>query len=481
MSFVLSAAGLGVHEIEQRLALEARHANLLHVVDVHSIADDRALWMNRLNYAREELAIQCPSSVVLWMYSEEVDDFAKLAPDLWAWRRGVYEFTGGGDGENTGPLQSEQYDRVEDAARVLSESEMARVAAVGAEVTRGGSSIGRRRGSPSRMRLAQNRGQRALDDHEYDRARSHFTEALDQAQSIGDQRAIGEIHGAIGRTFEAQGDLGLALKRYREAASVLEDTGNVRAHGVALGDVARALKLRGSNDDAYALYRRVLATFEDIGELREQAIVLGGMARIHLQRGELNDAEQLYDRAIQIAEGVGDEYGRAILVGEKARISERRGNLEQALALQQEQRRYFEEIGDKRELAVVLGDLARIRRRRGEIDRALALDTARLEINRAIGNEVGAANALWAIGRDRSRKNPEEGLVLLKESYQMCVESGLSEAIVTVGRDLAQTLIVLGRVANARAVLENVRDALQALGRNEEALEVRENLDRLGS
>lgn len=485
VSFVLSAAGLGVRELEQKLALEASRTNLIHVIDVHSIVDDRDLWMNRLNYAREALANDCPASVVLWMYDEEVDDFARLAPDLWAWRRGVYEFTGGDDGKNTRPLQSEKYeqhDRVEELAGVFPESGMAvEATAVEAEVTRGGSSVKGGPASASRMRLAQVRGERALYDQEYDRARSHFTKALDQAQRIGDQRAIGQIYSFIGRTFEAQGNLGLALRRYRQAASVLEDAGDVRVHGVALGDVARALQLQGSNNEAYGLYRRLLATFEDIGELREQSIVLAGMARIDFQRGEFNEAEQRYDQAIQITEAVGDQHGKAILLGEKARILERRGNLEQALALQQEQRRYFEEIEDKRELAVVLGDLARIRRTRGEIDRALALDAARLEIHRTLGNKLGAANALWAIGRDRSRKNPEEALVLLKESYQICVESGQSEAIVTVGRDLAQTLIVLGRVANARAVLENVRDVLQALGQNEEALEVEETLERLGS
>ena len=60
---------------------------------VLSSARERTGFLPVLNYKRENLQRAVPAPVVLWMPEFALQLIIRGAPDLWAWRSGVFEFT----------------------------------------------------------------------------------------------------------------------------------------------------------------------------------------------------------------------------------------------------------------------------------------------------------------------------------------------------------------------------------------------------
>jgi hypothetical protein len=86
----LSDKILDVAMLEERLVNNARRDPVVHVIG-------RAGWLDAgrweaLNLRRERLAAEARARLVFWLDGEAIALAPRHAPDLWAWRGGVYAF-----------------------------------------------------------------------------------------------------------------------------------------------------------------------------------------------------------------------------------------------------------------------------------------------------------------------------------------------------------------------------------------------------
>jgi hypothetical protein len=92
-------------------ALEAALADLAKDHDAIQVTGANA-WLTEprwraLNIRREALAERAPARLLLWLAPEQVARMPDLAPDLWAWRSGVFAFDSEPDGARATPMPAD--------------------------------------------------------------------------------------------------------------------------------------------------------------------------------------------------------------------------------------------------------------------------------------------------------------------------------------------------------------------------------------
>lgn len=82
-------------DLEIRLTELARDHAVIHLTGLESwlFPLDAPTRATGFNYHRETIADNCPAALLLWLTEPDIRDFAVQAPDMWAWRAGVVDFS----------------------------------------------------------------------------------------------------------------------------------------------------------------------------------------------------------------------------------------------------------------------------------------------------------------------------------------------------------------------------------------------------
>lgn len=81
--------------LETRLTELARDHAVIHLTGLENwlFPHDAPTRVTGFNYHRETIAENCPAALLLWLTEPDIRDFAVQAPDMWAWRAGVLDFS----------------------------------------------------------------------------------------------------------------------------------------------------------------------------------------------------------------------------------------------------------------------------------------------------------------------------------------------------------------------------------------------------
>ena len=219
-------ANFAAAEAELR-RLAAGH-EAIHVVGGESWFDDTR-WQT-FNIRREAVARDVPARLLLWLRAEPISRLARLAPDLWAWRAGVFSFA-----VADAPLPQVPAARTGAFdTRPLPERSK-RIAALGAYLKS-------EPPPPDDIRLP------LLDEMaglyfmlgDLDAAlRIRQQEQLPVYEKLGDVREAAITRGRIADILQARGDLDAALRiREHEELPVYEKLGDVRSAAITRGQIA---------------------------------------------------------------------------------------------------------------------------------------------------------------------------------------------------------------------------------------------------
>ena len=83
-------------KLEKQLKTLSPSSSAIHIVGFENwrIAQEaEAERFKGWNYHREQIAECCQTTLMLWLLEHDVKDFALHAPDMWAWRSDVLDFT----------------------------------------------------------------------------------------------------------------------------------------------------------------------------------------------------------------------------------------------------------------------------------------------------------------------------------------------------------------------------------------------------
>ncbi len=311
--------------LEVELRQLATDHGAIHLIGVDGWFDE-GCWRD-FNTRREAIAFGVPVRLVIWLSAETMARAIILAPDLWAWRGGVYAFT-------TLPVSSRE--SLQPHADLIDPRTLA----------------------------------------ERCRRIAVLRESLSAEPPLDDE-ILGLLWDELAGLLASIGELDEALRiRREEQLPVYERLGDMRERAVTLAKIASILQVRGELDEALRICRKdVLPAFEQLRDVRSRAVTLGQIADVLQARGELDEALRIYQKEqLPAFEQLGDVRERTVALGKIAGILQARGELNEALRIyQEEELPTYERLGDVWLRAVTLGKIADVLQARGELDEALRI------------------------------------------------------------------------------------------------------------
>ncbi len=311
--------------LEVELSQLATDHGAIHLTGVDGWFDE-GRWRD-FNTRREAIAFGVPVRLVIWLSAEIMARAIVLAPDLWAWRGGVYAFT------------------------ILP-------------------------ASPREIPQPQI----GLIDPRTLAERCHRIAVLREtlsSESPLDDEILGLLWVELAGLLASIGELDEALWIFREnVLPIYERLGDVRSRTVTLGMIADVLQARGEWDEALRIRREEeLPVYERLGDVRARAVTPGRIADVSPGRGEWEESLRIRrEKELQVYERLGDVRERAVTQGKIADVLQDRGELDKALRIYREDvLPAFERLGDVRARAVTLGMIADVLQARGEWDEALRI------------------------------------------------------------------------------------------------------------
>jgi tetratricopeptide (TPR) repeat protein len=320
--YVVGAGVSDVRALEDELATVADDCQLIHLVGDQTWFDDLddPRW-EELNLRREAFFKRIPVKLVFWLTPSRVAQLARGAPDLWAWRGGVYDFALGSNPTAPAPRLTESFAH-RDAAGVLGAGR--RIAELRGAL---------RSSLPDELRLP------ALDELATLEQR---VGNLDEALSIrrdqelpsyerrGDARSAAVTRGKIADILQTRGELDEALRIHREEQlPVYEKLGDTRSAAITWVKIADLLRAGGENDEALRVFReQTLPVFERLGDIRAAAMTQGRIADILETRGEHDEALRIRsEEELPVYERLGDVRSAATT---RKQIADARGRVDDA-------------------------------------------------------------------------------------------------------------------------------------------------------
>jgi tetratricopeptide (TPR) repeat protein len=453
---VLSAAGLSVNRLplsgriddvpalEARLVNNAGKAQVVHVIGRPGWFT-AARW-DAFNARRERVAAQAKARLVFWLDAPAIELASRGAPDLWAWRGGVYAFV-----DESGP-----------AAVAATEARLAQSARPAGPDTRSATQRYRRMAdirawleahpdAPDDLQVSplDELGRLLYEAGEYDEALAHWREReLPLHRRRGDEKALAITVGQIADVLQARGQFDEALRIRREQElPVYEKLGDLRAVAVTHGQIADVLQARGQLDEALRIRREeVLPAFERLGDERACAVIQGRIADLLQARGELDEALRIRrEKELPVYEKLGDARSVAVTQGKFADVLQARGQLDEALRIRREEELpVYEKLGDVYSRAVSQSKIADVLQARGQADEALRIRREVVPVFDRLGDVRERAVTQWKIGIQLLELQPPQrqaAQALLDAAYADLKRLGLPEA-----EDLASQVPTLGLV-----------------------------------
>ncbi|XOF33358.1 MAG: tetratricopeptide repeat protein [Candidatus Electrothrix sp. YB6] len=275
----------------------------LHLINLEALprAEQQAFFKG-LNYHREHLARTCSGILLFWLPDHLINQLAVEAPDFWAWREQVLDFS-----VPVEPVERMTVDWVKSWNLELS-------------------------GKQERIK--------EIEDFLARPAEEPSLTAADL------KRELGNLYESIGEYTEAKKILEAAVDEYGQL-----DEAQARAS--ARRDLAELLATQGDPDQALIMLReQVLPVFRQLNNVQEEAETKDRIADIFERRGELDAALRIREQEIlPFVERLGDLRNKAVTMGKIADILETRGQLDDALKIrEQEELTIYDRIGDVREL-----------------------------------------------------------------------------------------------------------------------------------
>lgn len=439
---VLRKAGLQVSQVplgravpdvptlEKRLVASAGRYDVVHVLGARDWFDTQA-W-DAFNVRRERIAATVKARLVFWLDPDSIALASQGAPDLWAWRAGVYAFHPAASAAVVLPkFTMDGLTPPDDPVLLRPMADKHRRIA---EIR---SWLAEHPESPDDLLVAplKELGQllRAVGDPNATLAHLREQE-LPLHRRRQDEANIAITMGDIADVLQTQGELDEALRIYREEQlPVFEALGEQRLRAVTMGRIADVLQARGELGEALRIRREEeLPVYEQFGDRRARAVTMGRIADVLQARGEFDEALRIRrEELLPVYEKLDDPRSRAVTMGKIADILQIRGDLDEALRIRREELLpVFEKFGDLRERTVAMGKIADVLQTRGDLDEALRIRREEeLPVYEKLIDLRSRAATEWKIALELWRRQERaEAAALFSKAYSALKKARLPEA-----------------------------------------------------
>ena len=285
--------------LEQLIVAAATDADLIHLFGAPDWLTPQR-WQG-LNIRRDRLAESARARLVWWLHPRSVAEMATQAPDLWAWRGGVYSFLDIAV-PSVSPLTSFDFPHETRVNRTDPEPRRKRIREIRTWLE----------GAPQPelvYEVAREWGDLALSLGEFDEARHAYQDiALPAARLHHTAREALAIKQALAAVATEAGDFGGAIEILKDATEEAE-----RVLGAdhpetlrSCNNLASAYRAAGRLNDAIPLLEETLTTREELlGPNHPHTLgSRNNLAIAYYAAGRLNDAIPLFEETLATQERV---------------------------------------------------------------------------------------------------------------------------------------------------------------------------------
>jgi tetratricopeptide (TPR) repeat protein len=421
---VLRCAGLAsnrlplsdrIHDVpmlEARLVKIARSAPVVHVIGRPGWFD-AARW-EAFNTRRERLAAQARARLVFWLDAEALALASRAAPDLWAWRAGVYAFLPLAASSSAIVESSESLVLFTPFQPVLQGTDPRSMAEKSRRVVEINRWLSDHLDAPDDLRVPalKELGELLFSLGDYDAALRHWqTAELPVYRRLGDGRSKAIKMARIADVMRVRGKPDEAMKILRDdVLPVFDRLGDVHSQAVTMGCIADILKSLGRIDESLRIRQeQELPVYERLGDGRAKAITMWKIAEVLQARGQSDEAVRiLREDVLPVSESLGDVRMKALTMGKLADALQARGQLDQALRIRQEEELpVYQRLGDVRSQASTMGRIADVLQARGQLDEALRIRREEeLPVFERLGDEQAKAATMRKIADLQQARRP---------------------------------------------------------------------------
>ncbi len=226
---------------------------------------------------------------------------------------------------------------------------------------------------------------------DYARASSNAEAALESALETGDLPMQAESLRNIGAVRQVTGKQAEALTFYERSLQAARTASDSLEEAKTLNDLAGLYRIRGQYAQSLKLYEESLTLRERLGDTRGRARVLANICSAYQNLVNYERAADACNRALELARGVRDRAAEGAALNTLAAVYHAQGRLRDALAAWQQSQVLRHDTGDVAGEARVWNNLGRLRSQLGEDDEALANFNQSLRIRESIGDLSGIA------------------------------------------------------------------------------------------
>lgn len=230
------------------------------------------------------------------------------------------------------------------------------------------------------------------------KALDFYTRALAIYRGIGDETESATTLSNIGKVYDDLGQKQTALDFYTQSLELDRKVGNRFHESVALNNIAGIYDDLGEKQKGIEYYQQALTLDRIVGNRFGEATTLDNIANLFADLGDNPKAFESYQQALRLRRNLGDRSGEARTLGSIGARYFDLGQLTLALDFYQQALVLHRAVGDRLGEGRILADIGNVYIEMKEVQKALAYFEEALPINRDVGDRAGEAATLNDIG-----------------------------------------------------------------------------------
>lgn len=302
-------------------------------------------------------------------------------------------------------------------------------------------------------------------------ALNFFEESLAIRRELTDPEGeAGALHN-IGEQFVVQGDLKRALEALNEALDLWTSTKDDRGAAGTLGSIGLVYDWLGQRKKAAAFYARAFDLYVKAQDLQGEATVEFNLAELLGEQGDQEKSLESYQIALDLERSIHDRDDEARTLNNMGLEYEDLKNTAKALEHLEEARQIWHEIGDRNGEAEAQENIANYWRDQGNREKAREYYAQALPLAIEVGSPLMESQLFQNMMLNEKDRDPRAAVFYGKQAVNLVqhareqmrgLEAGLRRSFLATNsdyyHDLAEVLIVQGRLAEAQQVLDLLKD-----------------------
>jgi len=211
-------------------------------------------------------------------------------------------------------------------------------------------------------------------------------EALEEAESIGDQRSRAKACLVIGSQESMTGSIDTATQMLTTAHHIFESLGAADGLTMTLYNLAVLDSKAGRIADALVHYDQAALSAAQASMVHVEIASLIGIGTLHEQAADYDGAVEYYQRALQRARENGERYLEGNAIGNTATALFNAGRIEESLLHHREAYTIAEELGNTYGLATLRTNEAGALLSLGRLRESLAVYDEAVRLTKQVGN-----------------------------------------------------------------------------------------------